>query len=483
MNSITDLLLPYQKQWIQCENKYAIFKKSRRIGVTFAEAARAVIVHLNNKTDYWFCSRSEKSGLEFINYVKQWSKVINQLSNFNYINLDAATSEKIILPNGNRITSLSSEPNSLRSLGGSACLDEMCFNLQSEELYTAAQPVIFHGGDLRIISTPNGPDTIFEKIFNDKNNGFAKFNINLQQAVDEGLALKVDGPHLLFMPNLKLVNEEFINNIKKTCISEWAFQQEYMCSSESKEGLIYECFQDETKDIYPVIKTLNKLPFPVIRSFIGLDFGYTDPTALVCVCECEDNNLYIVEEFYQTKLDIDKLGLVLINLQNKYSQVYDGKYKNIQGGNWDGVYCDQSRPEVRDLMSRYGIKIHNRKVKDVEAGIATVDLLFNCKRLKIFDCCKELIKNGKIYSWGKNNKPLHDGSDLHDAARYAISSWGIGKEIVPQPKNNIKINEVAVLQRLNLAQSEDELKIKQQNEELKKQKRWQIEMMEADIPE
>lgn len=479
-----DYLLPYQKKWIACDDEFAIYIKSRRIGISYAEALRAVITRLQKREDFFFVSKNEKTGQEFIRYCKLWVNTINTIvGKSNYIDDKKFTTSTIIFPNGSRIISLSSSPDSLRGLGGSITLDEFAFSESAEDLYIAAQPLIMWGGKLRIISTPNGSGgngAVFDKLFTTKNQ-FKKFRTTLPMAVDEGFAL-ISGHWKEHdskknsaindngeISTIKKINARYIEKIKNACLNEFAYRQEFLCENVTREGLVYSNYGD--KLTYPTIPTTEKLPSAAIRSYIGLDFGFNDPTAILVFVECENNKIYLVEEIYETKMDVDKLGHVLLKLQDKWSTKFESKYKNLQGGNWMGVFCDASRPEIVSLVSRYGVHIQNRKVKDVNAGIAVVDALYRCGRLKVFDCCKNFIYESKNYNWGKDNKPQHNFSHTQDACRYALSSAFVDREIISYDENPIT-PEIDTIKRLNIAQSEEEIRKQEIALEIKKEKEY-----------
>jgi len=70
------------------------------------------------------------------------------------------------LSNGSQIRAVSSNENSARSIAASLLiLDEFAFIHSDNEIYTAAQQTIATGGNLIVLSTPNGTGNLFYKLW------------------------------------------------------------------------------------------------------------------------------------------------------------------------------------------------------------------------------------------------------------------------------------------------------------------------------
>jgi hypothetical protein len=247
-------------------------------------------------------------------------------------------------------------------------------------------------------------------------------------------------------------------------------------------GLVYDSFSDRSSSRYPVIKPVKVLPSPAVRCFIGLDWGWVDPTAVLVFIECEDKRIYCVEEVYQSNLQIDELGRILKALIAKWTISYGSKYGDIlKGGFFESVYCDTSRPESKEIMKRFGVPIHNKKIADIEAGIAITDQVFRTGRLKIWDCCTNLIREATSYEYGENAQPRPRQSDHGlDATRYGISSYFYGKQIdLLDDEPVIEVTEKTEADKaimLGHISTPDELVRREQAEWEAKQKAWQLQM-------
>lgn len=234
-----EILLPYQRAWIDNDATHSIYMKSRRIGVTWAEALWSVRRRLTHRIDHIFVSTNEKTAAEFIRYCLIWASVLNLILGHEAIDLAGATSQSLVFPNGSRIIAVSSNPTALRGLGGDLTWDEAAWHDHAEDLYVACQPVVQWGGVLRIISTPAGPGTVFSRLFNDaQKNGYTPFRTTLVDAVHQGLARKVPGRHQQFLPDREACESQFLTQIKRTCLSEAAYRQEYLCEDVAAETII-----------------------------------------------------------------------------------------------------------------------------------------------------------------------------------------------------------------------------------------------------
>jgi PBSX family phage terminase large subunit len=100
------------------------------------------------------------------------------------------------------------------------------------------------------------------------------------------------------------------------------------------EGMVYASFnyQDHVKDMFPV--ELKAMP-----AFVGVDFGYTNPSAMVLFTLDNDDRVWVHEEFYEREVFVEEL---VRKLEEWKQMGYD-----IQG-----IYCDPSQPgsiqKIRD---------------------------------------------------------------------------------------------------------------------------------------
>ena len=171
------------------------------------------------------------------------------------------------------------------------------------------------------------------------------------------------------------------------------------------EGLIYEKVRFEDFDIDAV------RAIPGIKAAFGLDFGFTDPNAFVCLMI--DNaamKIYVFDEWYKT------------GVTNKIiaQAIKDKGY----GG--QKIICDSAEPKSIAELQEEGINAEpSRKGKDsVNHGIQlcqNYEIIVherNCPEFKkeISNYCWEKDKNGK-----PTDKPDHEFSHGMDSMRYGVS--------------------------------------------------------------
>ena len=282
MKELTDLLLPYQKEWIQMDDKIAFWIKSRRIGATYIEALRAVLERLEHKYDYNLVSANARTSSEYITYVKLWSQVINEMAGTDYIDLDDSTTEVVRFPNGSKIVALSSNPTGLRGRGGSVTIDEAAFADNPEELWKAAQPCAQWGGKIRVISSMSSPDHWFSETvakIERKELNYGMLKTTIYDAVNQGLAQKIPGLWQNQLPDIKACNDFFISNLKQEVGSEAAFSQEFECIP-AKESMLIDTNTYDNLALSMVPEQLD--PSQKYGDlFIGVDIGrFKDQTCI-----------------------------------------------------------------------------------------------------------------------------------------------------------------------------------------------------------
>ena len=174
------------------------------------------------------------------------------------------------------------------------------------------------------------------------------------------------------------------------------------------EGLIYENVEYKEFDI-------NELRGSGLKSAYGLDFGYTDPNAFVCMMIDGDRKIiYIFDEFYKT-------GITNKQIAEEIKQ---------KGYGSERVICDCADPKSIAELRDEGIRAEpSRKGRDsVTHGI---QLIQNYKII-VHPRCVNVTKEISNYCWEKTrdgkltDKPDHEFSHGMDAMRY-----GVQKAIMP----------------------------------------------------
>jgi hypothetical protein len=123
------VLLPYQQRWYADKSPLRVCEKSRRVGITWAEAARQVMRAARAKhaggSDCYYVSTSHRLGRVYIEECAEWARALNTaathfgthiVQNFGK---DVLTHE-IRFASGFSVQAITSNPSSMRGLGGSA---------------------------------------------------------------------------------------------------------------------------------------------------------------------------------------------------------------------------------------------------------------------------------------------------------------------------------------------------------------------------
>ena len=196
MNSIRKYFLPYQCEWIFDRSPLKIIEKSRQIGITYADAYDSVIKASPSSggLDVWVSSRDEVQAKLYLEDCKFWAKVLHVVAtDLGEVVVDSSnnTSAYVLqFANGRRIYCLSSNPNALAGKHGHLVLDEFALHQDQRLLYRVAKPVTTWGGQLSVISTHRGVNSVFNQIIRDitengNRMGWSLHTVSIQRAVEE----------------------------------------------------------------------------------------------------------------------------------------------------------------------------------------------------------------------------------------------------------------------------------------------------------
>lgn len=240
-------------------------------------------------------------------------------------------------------------------------------------------------GDALFISTPKGFNHFYD-LYNleAKDKDYKSFHFTTY-----------DNP---FIP------KEEIDKAKQE-LTEDRFAQEYLADFRKTEGLVYKEF-DRKKHLFDEeeIKNVNEY-------IAGIDFGFTNPCAVIQIKKDNDNNYWVTGEWYKTKR----------------TEIQIAEY--VDSCQFNGVYPDPENPSAIEALNEKGISVMEVvKGKDsVMSGINKVRELLKQNRLKIHRSCQNLINEFETYSYpekpsGKNEieNPVKEHDHALDALRYAL---------------------------------------------------------------
>src|SRR6266581_9537081 len=196
-------LLPFQARWMNDGARLKIVEKSRQIGFSSTTALSALkrIAIQGARLDVFVSSRDEMQAQLFIEDARRWSAVFalgaRALGEMLIDPKSGANAYVLECANGRRIYSLSSNPNALAGKRGHVVLDEFALHEDQRLLYRVAKPVTTWGGQLEIISTHRGANSVFNQIVRDiveRGNpmGWSHHKVTLEDAVEQGLVERIN---------------------------------------------------------------------------------------------------------------------------------------------------------------------------------------------------------------------------------------------------------------------------------------------------
>jgi PBSX family phage terminase large subunit len=245
-------------------------------------------------------------------------------------------------------------------------------------------------GEVLFISTPKGFNHFYD-LYNleAKDTDFKSFHFT-----------SYDNP---FIP------AEEIDKAKQQ-ITEDRFAQEYMADFRRTEGLVYKEFNRSFH-----LKKTDATPKEVI---LGIDFGYTNPAAIVRILVDSDNGYWVTDEWYKT-------GQTNENIIQAASLFKANR-----------AYPDPAEPDRIAELIRGGVNCLETS-KDVEAGIDRVKELFKQNRLHIADTCVNLVWELETYRYPDKTSdlnfketPIKENDHCLDALRYALYNHSITGAVV-----------------------------------------------------
>ena len=204
---LPSVLLPYQAKTVglldTVSTKVLFVEKSRRIGLTWALAAYAVLRAARPKArrgmDAMYISYSQEMTREFVDACAMWARAFNIAASsiedglFEEGDDDGDKSIqtfRIRFASGYQIKALSSAPRGLRGKEGVIIIDEAAFVDDLGELIKAAMAFLIWGGQVIVCSTHDGADNDFNSEIQDILAGrstYEHLRIDLDDALNDGL--------------------------------------------------------------------------------------------------------------------------------------------------------------------------------------------------------------------------------------------------------------------------------------------------------
>lgn len=239
-----EVLLGYQKRWIADDSVLKIAEKSRRTGLTWAEAADAVLcaaaARSANGCNHFYVGSNKEMAREFIDAAAMWAKAFNKAASQVCEEVIKNEDKEILtfviyFSSGFKIQALSSNPSNLRGMQGNVTIDEAAFHDRLAEVLKAALALTMWGSKVRLISTHNGVDNLFNELIKDSRAGKKRYSVHtitIEDACREGLYQRIC--QIKKKPWSQQLQQQWIADLLKDTASEDDAREEYFC--EPKKG-------------------------------------------------------------------------------------------------------------------------------------------------------------------------------------------------------------------------------------------------------
>ena len=193
-DSLKHILLPYQRAWLADRAAVKVYEKSRRIGITWTEAADCALTAAACKPtgmDGWYIGYNKDMAREFIETTAMWTRRFNKAADaIEEIAVEDENKDilayRIQFASGHKVVALSSRPSNLRGKDGCAVIDEAAFHDDLPGLLKAALAFTMWGGRVHIISTHNSADNPFNELVTDIRVGRKPYSLH-RTTLDDGL--------------------------------------------------------------------------------------------------------------------------------------------------------------------------------------------------------------------------------------------------------------------------------------------------------
>lgn len=254
-------------------------------------------------------------------------------------------------------------------------------------------------GEGLFISTPKGFNHFYE-LFN-KESGIGW---------DDGPDSDFKSFHFTTYDNTHIPVEE-IEKARRELTSD-RFAQEYLADFRKTEGLVYKEFDRDRHIIDPTkLKERLGANFQWKEMILGVDFGFTNPSAVLSIYRDGSDSYFILDEWYERgKTDVEVVEYVSALKANR-------------------VYADPAAAGAVEELRRHKVNVREVvKGKDsIKNGIDRVRELFKANKLFISSTCKNVIMELETYSYAdkkpfhnENEDPIKENDHAMDAMRYAL---------------------------------------------------------------
>ena len=405
-------LYPYQRQLLESTAPERIIVKARQVGVSQLIAGEALYLaqRFPGRTAL-FVSRNLPAAQHLQRMVYQLMR-----SDPNALSAIRRSESELELENRSVIRSLPATEDTGRTFSATVVyLDEFAHLPWADEIYQAVAPCAARGGRVTVISTPKGKANAFHRLWQESAIGkrsFERFRIHWSECPE----YNPEGFMLADPEERELTGERgawFREQRPRFTDEQWA--QEYECDFIGSGSLVYREFD-------PDLHVGDFVYNPMWPTYVGQDFGYTNPSAALVIQVSPSEDVFVIEEHYDTQRSLSDLA------QSAYRPVFD----RYQVKAW---HCDPAGAGEIAELRRAGIPAVSRRSR-VDDGIIAVRKLLRPPgggppRLHVDRRCEHLIGELGRYRYREGSDEVLKDQDDHgpDALRYfVVGHWGSAAE-------------------------------------------------------
>lgn len=436
-----DMLLPYQRKFVDDQSRFKVGVFSRQTGKSLSTAEEVVEDCFTDPETMWVTgSAGERQALEWHGKAKDWSACY-KLAIEDYAE-DRESSEallrkaEILFGNGSRCIIVPANPSTIRGYSCNVVLDEFDYHEDQSAIWRAIYPSITNplGGSLltrfqalrkgnkiqnkkrkmRVVSTYNGKRKLHDLITGKKNKKrWSQHIVTIYDAVGQGLPLDID-------------------ELREGLDDPEGWAQEYECKPLDSSNVLL------PYDLIAMAESAEASEFNTIttssdkRIVLGIDFGRQHDPSVSWMLEEVGDILWTREVLVLDKMDTPNQQDILrsrIQLAERVSFDYTGPgiglgdYLVKEFGEWNPVkhlfgkieLCTFTQKLKRDMFPKFRRAFEAPTRIRVPISRAVREDLHSMQ---------QVVRNGQYDYWAPRTKEGH--SDRCTAGALAVRAAGDG---------------------------------------------------------
>jgi phage FluMu gp28-like protein len=316
-----NILLDYQKRFLADDHPIVVCEKSRRVGISWAEAARAVLNAAGQDgADVFYMVYNFEAARAWIDHdVKEWAITLNAQARQAGQTLweqddeahESVYAYHVEFASGHKIYGLTSRARSIRSRGRPGelvIIDEAAFHDRLADVLKAALAFTQLGGHVHIISTHNGATSPFNTLVTDIRAGrmshsYSLHRVTIDDALADGYYQRVAAPLRHEEPtsqNEAQYRAELFATFRENADEELlvipsesggVFLSAALIERQMREGIPVLRGKGPTAldQIWPGLDMALRTLHPHQMSIFGVDFGRSGDLTVIWVLQIEQN--------------------------------------------------------------------------------------------------------------------------------------------------------------------------------------------------